>query len=448
MKHYLFVLLLGWFAVQAHAADYYEEAEQLRRDAFLQQDSGQIDKAHEGLLQAISLFKKCEGQETKVSLCYYQMSIGFFNQNDIPALQDILKPMKELASAYPANIFIQYDYYSVLAGYESVRLGEHSDDSLRSVMMAHFKKALHYQELMTPQDWTEKMLNPVFNYMNVATLYDIAFDPPLTDSTRVYVEKAKAVNRLDWAEPFDHLEANVSICDMQAWLYYYDQNYEEAEREMKGVLTMIDSMQQRKGYAVLTQRGDAYEFLAMLYEETNRPLVALEYQRLLNENNLQRFSAEKNQALHEVKAKYEVEKKEEAIRYLHAQNKALFLALIAVLVALLLALALWFYYRRLREQRLYTEALQADAEQQAEHTSLTLVADQLGISDVNLEDALTLMRKSEKTLTIVDQKYILCFLSAESVKTIAARFNVEPASVYTVRYRLKRKFPKGMELPF
>ena len=58
------------------------------------------------------------------------------------------------------------------------------------------------------------------------------------------------------------------------------------------------------------------------------------------------------------------------------------------------------------------------------------------------------MQKAVKPLTIVDKKYLLCFLQGEDVKTIAARFHVEPASVYTVRYRMKKKFPKNENLPF
>lgn len=444
----LFFLLLMLPVTFSGAVSTFAEADSLRREAFVQLARGDIDKAHDGLLRAIDLFKQCDNQETVISLCYYQLSVSYFNQRDLSALQDIIGKMQALAQAHPDNIYILYDYFSVQACYESACNEDEPSDSLRDQMMSHMKKALHYQEQMKPKDWTEKMLNPVFNYMNVATLYDLAYDPPLTDSTRHYVEKARAANRLEWARPIDHLEADISICDMQAWLYYYDKHFEQAEREMVKVLTMIDSIESLKGNAVLTQRGDAYEFLSMLYEETGRPSQALEYQRLLNENHRQRFSVEKNQALHEVEARYEVEKKEEAISHLNAQNRILLLMLLTIGVALLLALALWFYRHRLREQRLYTEALQADAEQQAEHTSLTLLADQLDITNVNLEEALSLMRRSEKPLTVVDQKYILCFLAGESVKRIAARFNVEPASVYTVRYRLKKKFPVGQDLPF
>lgn len=448
MRSFFTVLLLALLATQGHAADRLAEANRLYHEASWQLDSGRIDKAHEGLLQAADCYRQCRGQETKVSLCLYQLSISYFNLRDLSAMQNVLTQMRQLARTYPQNRFIQYDYYSVLSGYESIQQEQQPSDSLREEMMAHLRKSLYYQERMSPKEWSDKLLNPVLNYMNVATMYDMMYDPPMTDSTRLYVEKARAVNRLSWGQPIDHKDGEISIRDMQAWLYFYARQYREAEHEMLDVIALIDSIQPLKGNAILTERGQAYEFLAMLYESTGRPQQALQYQKLMNDNNLRRFSVEKNLALHKVEAKYEIEKREEAIRHLNTQNRILLLTLFVIGITALLAASLWLYRRRLREQRLYTEALQADAEQQAEHTSLTLLASQLGITGVNLEDAQTLMRKSVKPLTVVDQKYILCFLAGESVKRIAARFHVEPASVYTVRYRLKRKFATGEELPF
>jgi len=39
-------------------------------------------------------------------------------------------------------------------------------------------------------------------------------------------------------------------------------------------------------------------------------------------------------------------------------------------------------------------------------------------------------------------KYIVCFVAAVDVKAISLLFNIEPASVYTARYRIKKKFAK------
>ena len=55
-------------------------------------------------------------------------------------------------------------------------------------------------------------------------------------------------------------------------------------------------------------------------------------------------------------------------------------------------------------------------------------------SDVNL------------TLTGKDMKYIVCFIANMDVKSISLIFNVEPASVYTVRYRIRKKIAKDDNL--
>ncbi|MCQ2315983.1 MAG: hypothetical protein MJZ85_04770 [Bacteroidales bacterium] len=90
----------------------------------------------------------------------------------------------------------------------------------------------------------------------------------------------------------------------------------------------------------------------------------------------------------------------------------------------------------------------AKVTENAKHTSLQLLADQLNIDNVDLAQLDELMKKATKPLTVVDKKYMICFLAGEKVQQIADRFIVEPASVYTVRYRLKKKFPKDEPLPF
>ena len=46
-------------------------------------------------------------------------------------------------------------------------------------------------------------------------------------------------------------------------------------------------------------------------------------------------------------------------------------------------------------------------------------------------------------ITGKEMKYIICFVADIDVKDISLLFNVEPASVYTVRYRIRKKFAKN-----
>ena len=50
---------------------------------------------------------------------------------------------------------------------------------------------------------------------------------------------------------------------------------------------------------------------------------------------------------------------------------------------------------------------------------------------------------SKEKITGKDMKYIICFATDVDVKDISLLFNIEPASVHTVRYRIKKKFAKN-----
>ena len=70
------------------------------------------------------------------------------------------------------------------------------------------------------------------------------------------------------------------------------------------------------------------------------------------------------------------------------------------------------------------------------------------VLDVDNSLVLHLCNTSLRTLTSTNLAYILCFLAALDTHTIAAIFMIEPASVYSVRYRLRAYFPKDILLPF
>ena len=446
LRLFFFVcLFMSYFSLQAGVVEF---ADMERIKAAENLNVGNLAEAHEGYLRAIELYSKVDTAYSKVSLCHYSMCISFFNQRDLPAMSRHIEEIRKLCISHPDDNSVMYDYMSVLAAYESAMYEENESDSLKSVMFTHMRKAVFYQEQMTRMEWRLRNIMPTYNYMNLAVMYDMSYGELKRDSVKYYVGKAREVNDVRLMDYLDYLEGEVSIRDMQAWLYYYDKDYERAELEELEVLAIIDSLQNVCGNNVLTERGEAYSFLAMIYEETGRYSKAIEYVEKRAENDRNRFSAEKNRAIREIEAKYEVEKKEERIIALRRQNMYLITVICVIAVALVMGAGVLLYRRRLMEQRLYDEALTAEAVLQAKQTSLALLSESRGITSVNLTEAQEIMDKATSSLTVVDKKYMICFLSGESVKNIAARFNVEPASVYTVRYRLRKKFPGNVVLPF
>lgn len=67
---------------------------------------------------------------------------------------------------------------------------------------------------------------------------------------------------------------------------------------------------------------------------------------------------------------------------------------------------------------------------------------------VNLDLASAVMAEAERPLTAVECCYLLLFMSGASASEIADAMNVETASVYTMKYRLKKKFSRDFLLPF
>lgn len=70
------------------------------------------------------------------------------------------------------------------------------------------------------------------------------------------------------------------------------------------------------------------------------------------------------------------------------------------------------------------------------------------LSDINLAEFECQFATSISQMTQMDVKYILCFYLEFEARDIATIFNVEPASVYTVRYRLRKKFKDNPSFQF
>ena len=70
----------------------------------------------------------------------------------------------------------------------------------------------------------------------------------------------------------------------------------------------------------------------------------------------------------------------------------------------------------------------------------------VGCVDISLLDYLC--KHASRQLTSINLSYIICFLATLDTDVIAAIFAIEPATVYSVRYRLRARFEKGAYFPF
>lgn len=451
-----FAVILFMTLVTSLGAVTMADADTLRVRAERELEAGKMDRAHTLFLQAADTYGRFPDTERQQSLCLYYIAIAYHNQQDTTGLLEVLGKMEQLCRNVPDNPYVQYDYHSVMSSCYGIRFEQTQDTLWRDRMMQESKEAVHWQEQLSFSERLKAFINPVWMYYNVAVQYDLYYSADYRDSVRLWLDKARKANNYQGRDTVDRLESDVSIRDLQAWLYYYDGETTLARQEMEQVLLLIDTLDRMRPNLVLTEKGEAYKFFVMLYEEQQRYDEALHYQKLLDDNNRKRFSLEQNRALHEVEAKYERALQEERISKL---RRSVFF-LIGLFVLTSFGVSLVLIIKRLRkknkEQTQYEEALEADLQMQASHTTLQAVHEMLmndfpsvkdQLSAVNLALASEIMAQSLSPLSIVDKRYLLCFLAGLRPQEIAALFHVEPASVYTVRYRLRKKFPKDYPLP-
>ena len=366
--------------------------------------------------------------------CAAQM---FLEQRDTAGMRVVLAKMETLAAAHPDMPNVNYSYHTVRQCLFAIMFEEGGLEAHRDAMLSEGRKALVLMEKMSGEQLEQYKVNPVWNYYNMAVGYDMYFDPPVLDSVAYYLDKAREANSLEHLTLGDiNLEGDISIRDEQAWLYYHGGEYEKAEAEMFAVLALIDTVEARSPNTVLTEKGEAYAFLAELYGSTGRPEKALEYQQLKNENDLARLSAERAEAVHKVQEQYNVAKAETKAARL---GVALAVA-VAVIVALALATVILLLWRKNRLQMQYSQAVEALVESSPEIQALT--------GKVPSEQANRVFAAADKALSAVERKYILLLMSGKTTEEIADAMHVAPASVYTMKYRIRKKYPAGYPLPF
>ena len=434
----------------------------LRQEALQDFDQGKAAEAQKKLIQAHDLFVRAENWDM-ASMCLYERAIDYMNIGDWANMSQQCEELKSLNEQYPSSM-VAYNYHSVASGYYSYV------DSIE-LAIAHGWRAIDaLEQIDNPAAYN---IVPVWSYYNMAFFYDMYFQPPMVDSVRHYLSRARASLK-DSRTRKDTLEALISIVDLEAWQEYYEKDYAQAEAMMQEVIVMVDTVAKVSPNTVITERGEAYKFLAMIYEEQGRWNKAFAYQQKLLDNNELRYNEDKRRVLQEVQTQYEVEKQQLELDKLAAENRLNRWIMVALwLLLLLLVIGYWLLVmgRRNAEAKLYEAALEADnmrqtiqcLESQTDVDPLVILVDELvrqlegGARRDYVERTVVQLRELDlghiqvllshgKKITTMDKRYVLCFAAGMTVEEIADFMSLEPASVYTVRYRLRKKF--SLEYPF
>ncbi len=394
------------------------------------------EKAHALFLEFADQCR-AQGEYAMEACALYEMATNYLNQRDTLGMRRILDRMLKSAMEHPTDLGVGYSYYSVLGAYYASKYEMDGLESDRQGLFAAFSKAIGLQEQMTQEDYRKQSIVPPWNYYNMAVCYDLYCDPPVRDSIAKYLDLADWANRETvYLNQMDRQQVNISIRDERAWLLYYDGKIDDAVEEMNAVLALIDSVETQSPNTVITERGEAYSFFVELYSSTGQYEKALEYKELHEQNDRVRFGVERNAAVREVEARYNVAKVEARLAKVRGWTASL-----GILSLLLIALVL--YYRlliRSKEEGRYTAAVEALVETDSDIRVLT--------EKVSRDAARKIFSSAQKPLSAVERKYVLLFMSGKSTEEIADAMHVEPASVYTMKYRIKKKFPDTFPLPF
>lgn len=428
----------------------------LRQEALRDFDQGKAADAQKKLIQAYNLFVEVEDWDM-AAMCLYERAIDYMNIGDMANMSAQSKELKALYEEHN-SLMVAYNYHSVASGYFSYV------DSI-DWAIKHGWGAIHaLEQIDNPQAYN---IVPVWSYYNMAFFYDMYFQPPLVDSVRHYLNRARDAIKYSRTHK-DSLEALISVVDLEAWQEYYEKDYAEAEAMMIGVLDMIDTVALTSPNTIVTERGEAYKFLAMIYEEQGDWRKAYWCQQKLLSNNEVRYDADKRRILLEVQTHYEVEKQQlemDKLETENSKNRWIMLTLWLLLVAMVLAYWLLAMGRKNAEAKLYEAALEADnmrqtiqsLESQTDVDPLVLLVDELvaqlegGAQRGYVKRTITQLRELDlnhiqvmlnhgNKITTMDKRYVLCFAAGMTVEEIADFMSLEPASVYTVRYRLRKKF--------
>jgi hypothetical protein len=309
------------------------------------------------------------------------------------------------------------------------------------------------------------------------------FFPEQSDFILLYLDKATAMLEQEWHSRRDIntiKELQLIITIPRAKAYANKGLWQKAYQIMtKETLPLIEELTGKRN--ILDQQHATYQFLVDYYEKFNNPTRALKFLRLLRESEKEVYEKQNIQALNEMLIRYETEKKELQIQTLAREKQIQRQRFVGLTIGLLIILVLIIVSGRLKrknvEQRLYETALTAELhqnelekirnnKQQTDKEQLDYyrvqntiesIAQMISDSMIETDNKKTYLERLSKLdpkmleniyqntnvkITGMDMKYIICFVVDLDEKDICLIFNIEQASVYTVRYRIKKKLAK------
>ena len=433
---------------------------------------GSVQLAHEYYYKAIELYESLNRHEN-VSECLFLIAENLTQIRDIPGLRKLIEQMKQNFEKQSSAVNPQtlFEFYSVQTAYYGLLTEDYPEiDAYKDSILLTARRTIHVIE-NNMDILIEKTLIG-FSYHNMALAYGRVY-PDRFDSIYYFLDKALEFKT---GQKYEDMEVEISVYISYAELHFEQKRYEEAEKDMLYVLSLLEQMEDYN--SVVMEFTEAYKFLVMYYETMNRPREALKYSKLLLKHEGKRYENEKVVAMEDMLVKYETEKKELQIQTLAKESEStrriMWLAIWLSLVLLITAILIILWNRQKRknaEQQLYESALLAELKQnELEQTQKRMkqqmeqkptkamigkITEWMSKTYMEKEKQNTYHQKlseldvdmleqgyltADEKISNMDMKYIICFAIDMEVEDMSLLFNVQPTSIHTVRYRIKKKF--------
>lgn len=476
-----------------NASDLYKGIANYRR-GYLQNLQNKPDAAFQSWEEAIPLLSGTEGEKYLSSIYYLKFGIYAERENQKEATKYAKQALKSAQKS--KDIETQIKAWQI-NGTNEISIFEQNGDTT----YLNTAKDAFTQSISLFKKHEDSIKNPsavALSALYLANLYLEYYLPLPPDNIMEHVDLA-----LRTSKEVENIEMQANAYAILSKIYMQSGDLTAAEQALLTQKSLADSLPSPNYYLELNN----LQLLASLQEKKRDPAQALQYYKKYVKVYKKIFDAEQAEAIQQLEAHYENEKKNKELELLRQKN--LFqkkqtllytgIAVIAIIGLLLLFVAYRFKLRySLQREKLKDEeaarlkAEQDLIEQEKEQLQKELMAGMLQIKrrtkslkelsenidkyppqqqlkklireelkisdefdqirtelkDIRPEFFKKLQEKALKKLTQSDLKYCAYFSLQLSAKQIAGLLNITPKSVRMGKYRLKQKFDLGKDDDF
>ena len=479
-------------------ADFYEQYAQR------QIQNGSVQLAHDYLYKAIKLYESIE-QYNKISMCLYSIAINLLQTRDIAALRKVIEQMQQNIENQSSTTAL-YSLYAVQSAYYSILTEDFPENAaFKDSSLWVSQNKIHLIE--NRRDELSKRIVFAWDYYNMAFFYEKvypdSYDSVYYFLNKALVEtEGRSKNTIIEVE----ISVYTLYAELHFKQKNYEQAEKDMlhalsllEQVQDNNTVVVEFSETykflAKYYETVNRPAEALKYHKLLLENEAKRYDSDKIAAM--DDMLVKYETEKK----EVQIETLTKEKQAAHRIL-----LLTVSLIAMLlIALLIFIRFYQLRRKNLQQSIYEAALLAELKQneleqnlqekerlqkqydrlekqaarnkekaesynaelthikqQLEQKPTKAMADKLSdwvskspmrrtnkdnylrqLSELDVEMLERGFLSARDKISNMDMKYIICFAIDMEVQDMSLLFNVEPASIYTVRYRIKKKFGGG-----